>query len=287
MGTPATVGIDNDLATSQTSITLGTTNDEAARGLDLPTNKRKGQQEMARTYVVDGLLIKEVSGDDLLDDLFANLRAEIFSRDFLSMLSRNDNGIDAEGDGGTAVLLVLNGDLSLGVGTEPGEGTRATSGSHGSIELVGKDNGQGHVLLSLVGGVAEHDTLITSTMILEGTMVQALSNIGGLLLDRNQDVASLVVETLGRVVVANLLDGVADDLLVVKLGLGRDLAKDHDHAGLGSCLAGNLGVGVLCQAGVELRSPEILDCREDLGHVRWHRRPGHRFYLITAVSKIF
>lgn len=35
VGSPSTVGVDNDLATSQSSITLGSTNDEAARGLDL------------------------------------------------------------------------------------------------------------------------------------------------------------------------------------------------------------------------------------------------------------
>jgi hypothetical protein len=35
VGTPATVGIDDDLSAGQTSITLGTTNDEETRGLDL------------------------------------------------------------------------------------------------------------------------------------------------------------------------------------------------------------------------------------------------------------
>jgi hypothetical protein len=35
VGTPATVGVDNDLSAGQTSITLGTTNDEETRGLDL------------------------------------------------------------------------------------------------------------------------------------------------------------------------------------------------------------------------------------------------------------
>ena len=35
VGTPATVGVDDDLAASETGITLGTTDDEAAGGLDL------------------------------------------------------------------------------------------------------------------------------------------------------------------------------------------------------------------------------------------------------------
>lgn len=35
VGTPTTVGVDNDLTASQTGVTLGTTNDEETRGLDL------------------------------------------------------------------------------------------------------------------------------------------------------------------------------------------------------------------------------------------------------------
>ena len=35
MSTPATIGIDDDLTASQTSITLRATNDEEARRLDL------------------------------------------------------------------------------------------------------------------------------------------------------------------------------------------------------------------------------------------------------------
>ncbi len=35
VGTPATVGVDDDFTASKTSITLGTANDETARGLDV------------------------------------------------------------------------------------------------------------------------------------------------------------------------------------------------------------------------------------------------------------
>ena len=57
-------------------------------------------------------------------------------------------------------------------------------------------------------------------------MVETLGDIGGLLLDGNEDVAGLVVETLVRVVVTDLLDGVSDDGLVVDLSLGGDLTED-------------------------------------------------------------
>jgi hypothetical protein len=36
--------------------------------------------------------------------------------------------------------------------------------------------------------------------------------------------------TLGAAVVADVLDGVADDALVVHFGLGRNLAANHNHS---------------------------------------------------------
>jgi hypothetical protein len=38
--------------------------------------------------------------------------------------------------------------------------------------------------------------------------------------------------TFGGVVVADVLDGVADDFLVVDVGLGRDFAAEENHARL-------------------------------------------------------
>jgi hypothetical protein len=40
VGAPTTVGVDDDLAASQTGVTLGTTDDEEARGLDLLWGQR-------------------------------------------------------------------------------------------------------------------------------------------------------------------------------------------------------------------------------------------------------
>jgi len=100
--------------------------------------------------------------------------------------------------------------------------------------------------------LTEHDTLVTGTELLESLLVvETLGNVGRLLLDGNEDVAGLVVETLVGAVVTNVLDGLTDDLLVVETGLGGDLTEDHDHAGLGGSLASNLGEGVLSQAGIE------------------------------------
>lgn len=226
MSSPSTVSVDNDLSTGQTSITLRTTNDESAGRLD----------------VVDGSVVQEVLGDDSLDDLLQDLGSEVLSGDLLGVLSRDDDGVDSDrNDGSVGLLLVLDSDLGLGVGSEPSERTVSSSGSHGGVELVGEGDGQRHHLGCLVGSVTEpgselshskrawgysHDTLVTGTDLLKGTVVETSGNLGGLLLNGNEDVTGLVVETLVRVVVTNLLDGVSDDGLVVDLGLGGDLTKD-------------------------------------------------------------
>lgn len=81
--------------------------------------------------------------------------------------------------------------------------------------------------------------------------METLGNVGGLLLNGNEDVAGLVVEALVGAVVTNVLDGLTNDLLVVETSLGGDLTEDHDHTGLGGSLTSNLGEGVLSQAGIE------------------------------------
>ena len=50
-------------------------------------------------------------------------------------------------------------DLGLGVGTRPPEGAVAPEVAHLPVERVREDDGEGHALLSLVGRVAEHETL--------------------------------------------------------------------------------------------------------------------------------
>lgn len=202
--------------------------------------------------MVDGLVREVLGGDDLPDDLLLDLLAQLLGGDVLAVLGADDDGVHAEGHDGAVIVLVLNGDLGLGVGSEPWEGAVTAGSGHGSVQSVGELGGEGEQLGGLVGGISEHDTLVTGTELLEGLLVvQALGDIGGLLLDGDEDVAGLVVEALGRVVIADVLDGITDDLLVVEAGLGSDLTEDHDHAGLGGRLAGDLREGVVLQAGIE------------------------------------
>ena len=240
VGAPAAVGVDDDLAASDTSIALGPADHKAAGGVD----------------VVDGAVVDHVLGEDRGDDLLHDDLADGLVVDLRPVLSGDDNGVDADGDEVPLVglvHLVLDGDLRLGVGAEPRDGPVLAELGEALHELRGEGVGHGHELGGLVRGVPEHDTLVTSTDVLVHTAVaeDALGDIGTLLLDGNEDGARVVVKTLGAVVVADLLDGLADDLVVVEDGGGGDLTENHHHPGLGRGLAGNAGVGVLRKASVE------------------------------------
>ena len=202
--------------------------------------------------MIDGAVIKQFGRDDLLDDFLKDLLAEFLSRDRLSVLGGDDDGVDAKRDGSAAILFVLDGDLGLRIWAQPRESARSPRDSHRSIKFVREHDGQGHELFGLVRRIAKHDALVTSTVILERSVVKTLGNVGRLLLDGDEDVAGLVVKALLRGVVTNLLDRVTDDLLVINVCLGGDLAEDHDHAGLRGGLASNLGERVLLEASIKL-----------------------------------
>ena len=284
MRTPTTIRVDDDLSASQASITLGAANDEPSRRLNLRKNKNEltfFSRKPKGPYMIDSPVIKEIIGDNLLDDLFQDLFPEVLRRDLLSVLCGNDDGVYTQRDSRAAVLLVLDRDLSLRIRAEPREKPRAACRGQCRIELVGERNGKRHILRCLVGGITKHNALVTRAMILERAMVKALGNIGRLLLDGNEDVASLVVKALVRIVVADVLDGISDNFLVVELSLGRDLAEDHDHPCLSCRLAGDLRRGVLFKASIELHNSLKTMINNYYSQVDslWHLRPGHRSCL--------
>lgn len=255
MSSPATVCVDDNLSAGKTGVTLGTANDELSGGLNLMRVSGDGAEQgrlRIATHVIDGLLVKVVGRNDLLDDLLLDLLSQQLGGNRLAVLGADDDGVHSKRNNGTVVVLVLDGHLGLGVWSEPWQAAVTSCSRHSSVKLVCQLEGQGEEFWGLVGGISEHDTLVTSAEFLQCLIVvQTLGNIWGLLLDGDQDVASLVVEALGGVIVSDILDGISDDLLVIETGLGCDLAEDHHHTGLGGRLASDLGEGVILQAGIE------------------------------------
>mmetsp|Transcript_1192 Transcript_1192/g.3105 ORF Transcript_1192/g.3105 Transcript_1192/m.3105 type:complete len:302 (+) Transcript_1192:848-1753(+) len=250
--------------------------------------------------MVHGLVVEVLGGDHGLDHVLEELSADLvvaeggavgLAVDGLGVLGRDKEGRHALGDGDAVNLLVLDGDLGLAIRAEPLEGAVVAALAQAGSQLGGEEVRQRVELLSLVGGIAEHETLVTGTEVLLGlAKVHALGNIRGLLLNGDEHVAGLVVETLGGVVEADHLDGFTDDSLVVDRGLGGDLTEDHDHPGLGGGLAGDLRVRILLEArvqdGIGDNVAELV--RVALGH-RFRRevvglRRGHTWLFCQHVE---
>ena len=231
----AAVGVDDNLSACQAGVAHGSTNDEAACGVD----------------VVLGVGIEQVGGDDGLDDVLHDFGAELLVGEGavgvavgeLGVLSGDDDGVDADG---LVVGVVLDRDLGLAVGTQVGELAVLANFRELMCEFMGERDGGGHQLGGLVGSVAEHHALVASA-----AGVDTLRDVGGLAVDGGDDGAGFGVEALDGVVVADLVDRLADQGLEVDVGLGGDLPGDDDEAGAGEGLAGNAAVGIFGEAGIE------------------------------------
>jgi hypothetical protein len=129
-------------------------------------------------------------------------------------------------------------------------------------ELVRQRDRQRHQLRRLVGRVAEHHALVAGAGEVECIVVRrvrarlvrrvdALRDVGRLLVDGVEDRARVGAEAQVGVDVADLADRLARDVLDVDVGLGRDLARDDDQAGVDEGLAGDAALRVVAQHGVE------------------------------------
>jgi hypothetical protein len=104
-----------------------------------------------------------------------------------------------------------------------------------STNLGGQRVGERHELRGLIRSISEHVSLVSGSDLLDRALLvgsnDGLSNIGRLLLQSNDDVARAVVDTLLLGIIANLLQGVTDNLLLQKRDSGtgkrRKLAQVH------------------------------------------------------------
>lgn len=96
MSTPSSVGINNDLASSQTSITLWSSDDEAAAWID----------------VYNSIRVEVLFRDHNLDHFLHDFRTQFFERDFFRVLQWYDDRVDALWNAGSLLENVFSSDLA-------------------------------------------------------------------------------------------------------------------------------------------------------------------------------
>ena len=202
--------------------------------------------------MINGALVQVLCGDHVLDHVFFQLRSNLLVSDVRVVLCRDDYGVHSDRPHSSVFLEVLHSDLCLSVRSHPGTDALLAHLGESVAQSGGQGVGQGHALRSLVGGVAEHVSLVAGSYLLDRlVLVHCLGDFCALLLYRHHHLAGAVVQAFLYTVVADLLDGITHHLLEVYHGCSRDLSKYHHEIGLRTTLAGHVRFGVLRETGVE------------------------------------
>ena len=238
----AAVGVDDDLTAGEAAVAVRAADNELA----------------GRVHEVTGLLVQKLGRDDLLDELLDDFLFDLGMLEFLAVhlfvvLGGDDDSVNADR---LVIFVVFDGDLGLGVRTEPLDLALFAEVLDFFHELVGEADRERHQFLCFLHGITEHHALVASTLLVVflafgGLGVNALGDIRRLLIHGNEYGAALVVELEVRVHVADVLDGVAGNFLEINNSLGGDFAGNDDETGIHERFAGDAALRVLGEAGVE------------------------------------
>ena len=147
---------------------------------------------------------------------------------------------------------ILQGDLALGVGAEAGLGAGMAGFGEGAQDLMGVIDRRRHELRGLAAGIAEHDALVARTLVLIAQRIDALGDIGGLLMDQDIDLGILPVEAV--LLIADVADGLAGHVLQQILGHRggpADLARQDHLVRRRQRFAGDARVGIGAEIGID------------------------------------
>ena len=212
----------------------------ADRAADDEAPGRVDEQVLAQLAVVVEVL-RQDRLDDVLPEVVGHQRLGA-----VAVLGGDQDLLDLD----RLAVQVAHGDLRLAVGAQVGHDLGLAHVGQALGQLVGQRDRQRHELRRLVGRVAEHHPLVARAgdvecIVVGGVgarlvgLVDALGDVGRLLVDRVDDRARVGAEAEVGVGVADLADRLAHDVLDVDVGRRRDLAGHDDEAGVHERLAGH------------------------------------------------
>jgi len=238
------VGVHNDFTPGQPRIAMRTANFKLAGRVDVNDHVFRVVQALGHHRF-----------DDMPDDLAAELFLLRFSVPFGGVLSREHDGVNANG----FVAVVFHCHLALGVRTQALNDVLLPHQRLPFHQPVGQVDRKGHVLGCLAAGETEHQPLVASTL-----TIDAHGDVLALAVNGADHAAALSVEAHARVGVADLPQGLAHGVLdpLQRLdrlaGVNGDLAGDDHKARRAKRFAGHTGVGVRGEQAVEHRIGDLV-----------------------------
>ena len=265
MGGAAAVGVHDDLPAGEPGVALGAAHHEAAGGVDIDL----------------GVVVHQAGGDGGPDDKVDDVAADLVQLHLGAVLGGDHHRVDAQG---AVLLIVLHRDLGLSVGAQIVHQALLADLGQAAGQLLSQRDGEGHILLGLVTGVAEHHALVAGAVVQAVILyallhlqafVHAQGDVGGLLIDGGDHGTGVTIKAeLGAVIpdVPHHIPGHPGD---VHIAVGGDLAHHMDQAGGHRGLAGHTGHGVLLQDGVQHRVGDLV--ADLVGMPLGHRFRGKKF----------
>ena len=157
--------------------------------------------------------------------------ADLFERRGGGVLGRDHHGVNADG---LAVFVVFDSDLCLSVGLEIGNRAVLSDLSEFLCHFMREGDRQGHQLLRLVAGKAEHHALIAradhidfavaETVLHLVGAVDAHGDVGRLFVDGGDDRAGIAIEARLVAVVTDADDHIAGNFGNIHIAVRRQLA---------------------------------------------------------------
>ncbi|MNZ56764.1 hypothetical protein D3C78_747170 [compost metagenome] len=194
-----------------------------------------------------GVLVQQFGRQHVLDDQLHHAFAQVGVLHVRVVLGGQHDGVDAD----HAAVFITAGDLGLGVRAQPGQQARLAGFGLALHQTVGEADRRRHQHVGFVAGIAEHQALVAGALIFGLGAVDTLVDVGGLLANDVEDAAGGAIETDVGAVVADVDDDLAHQLFQVDPGGGGDFTGDDGDTGLDQGFAGDAGVLVLGNDGVE------------------------------------
>ena len=195
--------------------------------------------------------------------------ADPLDGDVGAVLARDDDRLDRP----RRAVDVADRDLRLAVGPQVVEDALLPHLAQAHHELVREHDRHRHQLRRLGARIPEHQPLVTGA-----ERVDTHGDIRGLLVDRRDHRARLVVETELGAGVANVADRVARDARDVHVTGGRNLACHDDEPGREQALACHTAGRVLADDRVQNRVGDLV---RDLVGVTFGHRLGRKQVFVT------
>lgn len=147
--------------------------------------------------MIDGLIINKVLIDGGIDNLLKEVLSDLVVADTWVVLAGDEDSMDSDGDELGSLVSILDGDLGLGVWSDPGNDFLNSALVDSLAESLGEQVGEWHELGGLIGGVSDHESLVSGSDILVLLLdVDGVSDLLRLLVNSDDDRGVLVVNPL-------------------------------------------------------------------------------------------